>query len=143
MKKKDNEMKKPVKKLPAPRDQGVDKPANLKAKRNAPEYASDAFADVLRSLGFNYCFLNPGSSYRGLHDSLVNYNANRAPQTILCNHEDVAVAMGHGYANATGKASLVALHDLVGLMHGVMGFYDAYAAHAPVVVIGGSGPADP
>lgn len=136
-------MKKPISKLPPPRDQGVDKPANLKAKRNAPEYASDAFADVLRALGFNYCFLNPGSSYRGLHDSLVNYAGNRAPQTILCNHEDVAVGMGHGYANATGKASLVALHDLVGLMHGVMGFYDAYAAHAPVVVIGGSGPADP
>lgn len=136
-------MKKPIKKLPAPRDHGVEKPANLKAKRNAPEYASDAFADALRALGFNYCFLNPGSSYRGLHDSLINYNANRAPQAILCNHEDVAVAMGHGYANATGRASLVALHDLVGLMHGVMGVYDAYAAHAPVVIIGGSGPADP
>ncbi|HEY4135420.1 MAG TPA: thiamine pyrophosphate-binding protein, partial [Alphaproteobacteria bacterium] len=137
-------MKKPTaKSATKPVETGVDKPAGLKRKPNAPEWASDAFADVLGSLGFNYCFLNPGSSYRGLHDSLVNYNANRQPQTILCNHEDIAVAMGHGYANATGRASLVALHDLVGLMHGVMGVYDAYAAHAPVVIIGGSGPADP
>lgn len=137
-------MKKPTAKTaPKAIEMGVDKPVGLKGKSNKPAWASDAFADVLRSLGFQYCFLNPGSSYRGLHDSFVNYLGNREPLAVLCNHEDIAVAMGHGYANATGGASLVALHDLVGLMHGVMGVYDAYAAHAPVVIIGGSGPADP
>jgi acetolactate synthase-1/2/3 large subunit len=120
-----------------------DRPAKLKAKRNRPEYGSDAMAEVLRGLGYKYAFLNPGSSYRGLHDSLINYNGNEGPLAVLCNHEDIAVGMGHGYANATGRSSLVILHDLVGLMHGVMGVYNAWCARAPVVVLGGSGPSDP
>jgi acetolactate synthase I/II/III large subunit len=121
----------------------VDRPVKLKARRNTPEYGSDAMAEVLRGLGFKYAFLNPGSSYRGLHDSLINYNGNESPLAVLCSHEDIAVHMGHGYANAMGRSSLVILHDLVGLMHGVMGVYDAWCARAPVVVLGGSGPSDP
>ncbi|HET9149153.1 MAG TPA: thiamine pyrophosphate-binding protein [Alphaproteobacteria bacterium] len=121
----------------------IDRPVKLKARRNRPEYGSDAMAEVLRGLGFKYAFLNPGSSYRGLHDSLINYNGNENPLAVLCSHEDIAVGMGHGYANATGRSSLVILHDLVGLMHGVMGVYNAWCARAPVVVLGGSGPSDP
>jgi len=65
----------------------VDAPVKVR-KRNRPEYASDAMAETLRGLGFRYAFLNPGSSYRGLHDSLVNYLGNRNPQAVLCSHED-------------------------------------------------------
>ena len=121
----------------------VDRPVKLKARRNRPEYGSDAMAEVVRGLGFKYAFLNPGSSYRGFHDSLVNYNGNENPLAVLCNHEDVAVGMGQGYANAMGRSSLVILHDLVGLMHGVMGVYNAWCARSSVVILGGSGPADP
>ena len=118
----------------------VDRPVKLKARRNRPEYGSDAMAEVVRGLGFKYAFLNPGSSYRGFHDSLVNYNGNENPLAVLCNHEDVAVAMGQGYANAMGRSTLDLLHDLVGLMHGVMGVYNAWCARSPVVILGGSGP---
>lgn len=121
----------------------VDRPVKLKARRNRPEYGSDAMAEVLRGLGYRYAFLNPGSSYRGLHDSLINYNGNENPLAVLCSHEDIAVGMGHGYANAMGRSSLVILHDLVGLMHGVMAVYNAWCARSPVVVLGGSGPSDP
>ncbi len=120
----------------------IDRPVKLKGA-NRPEYASDAIADTLRAVGFKYAFINPGSSYRGLHDSMVNYLGNTDPQAVLCAHEDVCVHAAQAYAKASGLPSLAILHDLVGLMHGSMAIYNAFADHQPVVVLGGSGPADP
>ncbi len=135
--------RKPVRKAkPAAPAAEVDKPVKFR-QRNRPEYASDAMAETLRGLGFRYAFLNPGSSYRGLHDSLINYLGNRDPQAVLCSHEDICVHAAQGYAKATGAPALAILHDLVGLMHGTMAVYNAYCDRQPVVVLGGSGPQDP
>jgi len=95
--------------------------------------------DAIKACGFPYVSLNPGSSYRGLHDSLVNYGGND-PEMITCNHEKLAVAVAHGYAKATGRPMAVILHDIVGLLQGTMGIYYAYIDRAPVVVFGGAGP---
>lgn len=135
-------MRKPARRASSAKRPEVDKPVKVRA-RNRPEYASDAMAETLRGLGFRYAFLNPGSSYRGLHDSLVNYLGNRDPQAVLCSHEDICVHAAQGYAKASGKPGLAILHDLVGLMHGTMGVYNAYCDRQPVVVLGGSGPQDP
>lgn len=118
-------------------------PVNLPENRGEAAYNSDLFVDVLNALGIEHVFLLPGSSYRGLHDSLVNYGRNDRPQMILATHEQVAVSMAHGYAKASGRAGVCILHDLVGLMNGSMGVYNAWGDHAPVVVLGGSGPLDP
>lgn len=107
-----------------------------------PAYGSDAVVELLNGFGFDYAFLNPGSSYRGLQDSLVNYNANVKPKVILGLHEDVVTAMAQGYATASGRPALCILHNLVGLMHGVMGIFNIYCSGMPVVVLGGSGPSD-
>ncbi len=111
-------------------------------KHNRPEYGSDAVAELLHRYGFEYAFLNPGSSFRGLHDSLVNYNANVRPKAVLGLHEDVVTAMAQGYATASGRPALCILHNLVGLMHGAMGVFNIYCARMPVVILGGSGPSD-
>lgn len=111
-------------------------------KRNRPEYGSDAVAQLLQRYGFAYAFLNPGSSFRGLQDSLVNYNANKTPKVILGLHEDTVAGMAQGYATASGRPALCILHDMVGLMHGSMGVFNIYCAGMPVLVLGGSGPAD-
>jgi acetolactate synthase I/II/III large subunit len=95
--------------------------------------------DAIKACDFEYVSLNPGSSFRGLHDSLVNYGGNE-PQMITCNHEKIAVGIAHGYAKASGKPMAVILHDLVGLLHGAMGIYYAYIDRAPMVVFGGAGP---
>jgi benzoylformate decarboxylase/acetolactate synthase-1/2/3 large subunit len=97
--------------------------------------------DVLRRLDLRYVALNPGSSFRGLHDSLVNYGGDEITM-IECPHEKIAMGVAHGYAKATGKPMAVILHDLVGLLHGTMGVYYAYIDRSPVLVLGGSGPAD-
>ena len=91
----------------------------LPSGANAAAFGSDVVADTLRALDVPYIALNPGASYRGLHDSLVNYLGNSAPQMLLCLHEESAVAIAHGYAKVTGRAMAAALHSNVGLMHAV------------------------
>jgi acetolactate synthase-1/2/3 large subunit len=112
-------------------------------KPNRPEYGSDAIVELLNRFGFAYAFLNPGSSFRGLQDSIVNYNGNVNPKVVLGLHEDNVVAMAQGYATASGRPALCILHDMVGLMHGTMAIFNAACAAMPVIILGGSGPSDP
>lgn len=107
------------------------------------QYVSDAIVDLLQSLGCRYLPLNPGSSFRGLHDSLVDRADSGGPEIILCTHEEIAVAAAHAYAKATGEVGFAVVHDLVGLLHASMAVYDAWCDHTPIVVLGGGGPADP
>jgi thiamine pyrophosphate-dependent acetolactate synthase large subunit-like protein len=102
-------------------------------------FGSDVMVDAIKACGFRYLPLNPGSSYRGLHDSLVNYGGNE-PEIITCNHEKLAVGLAHGYAKAAREPAACVLHDIVGLLQGTMGIYYAWIDRAPVVVFGGAGP---
>lgn len=109
---------------------------------NAPAFGSDAVADTLRALDIPYIALNPGASYRGLHDSIVNYLGNRAPQMLLCLHEESAVAIAQGWAKVTGRAMAAAVHSNVGLMHATMAIFNAWCDRMPVVILGATGPVD-
>jgi thiamine pyrophosphate-dependent acetolactate synthase large subunit-like protein len=99
---------------------------------------SDFMVDVLKSIGFEYLFANPGSSFRGLHESVINYGGNKAPEFITCCHEESATAMAHGYSKIEGKPGLVFAHGTVGLQHATMAIYNAYCDRAPVYVIVGN-----
>jgi thiamine pyrophosphate-dependent acetolactate synthase large subunit-like protein len=105
-------------------------------------WASDAIAELLRQLEVPFVALNPGASYRGLHDSLVNYLGNERPQLVLCLHEEHAVAVAHGYAKVTGRPMAVALHSNVGLMHATMALFNAFCDRVPMLAIGATGPVD-
>ena len=105
-------------------------------------FGSDAIAAMLRRLAIPYLALNPGASYRGLHDSLVNYLGNRAPAMLLCLHEESAVAIAHGYAKVTGRPMGAVLHSNVGLMHGSMAIFNAWCDRAPMLLLGATGPVD-
>ena len=104
------------------------------------EWGSDVIVDVLRDLGVEYVALNPGATFRGVHDSLVNYLGNERPELILCNHEEIAVAIAHGYGKAAGKPMAAYVHNVVGLLHASMAVYNAWANRASVIVLGGTGP---
>lgn len=104
-------------------------------------WQSDVIVDLIKQYDFEYITLNPGASFRGLHDSLVNYGKND-PQMLLCNHEEIAVQIAHGYAKATGKPMAVILHNLVGLLHACMAIYYAYIDRVPVFIMGATGPMD-
>jgi acetolactate synthase I/II/III large subunit len=112
-----------------------------KTQNQTPEWGSDVIAETLRALGMRYIALNPGASYRGIHDSLVNFT-NDDPEILLCIHEEAAVAIAHGWAKITGRAMAVALHSNVGLMHGSMGIFNAFCDRVPMMVIGATGPLD-
>jgi thiamine pyrophosphate-dependent acetolactate synthase large subunit-like protein len=109
---------------------------------NAAGFGSDVVADALRATDIPYIALNPGASYRGLHDSLVNYLGNERPQMLLCLHEESAVAIAHGYAKVTGKAMAAAVHSNVGLMHATMAIFNAWCDRMPMVILGATGPVD-
>jgi thiamine pyrophosphate-dependent acetolactate synthase large subunit-like protein len=109
---------------------------------NTAGFGSDVVADTLRALDIPYIALNPGASYRGLHDSIVNYLGNFGPQMLLCLHEEAAVAIAHGYAKVTGRAMAAAVHSNVGLFHATMAFFNAWCDRMPVIVLGATGPVD-
>ena len=108
---------------------------------NYTGWQSDVIVDLIKRYEFPYITLNPGASFRGLHDSLVNYGDNQPPM-MLCNHEEIAVQIAHGYAKATGKPMAVILHNLVGLLHACMAIYYAYLDRVPIFIIGATGPMD-
>src|SRR5689334_4676067 len=109
---------------------------------NAAGFGSDVVADALRATDIPYIALNPGASYRGFHDSLVNYLGNERPQMLLCLHEESAVAIAHGYAKVTGKSMAAAVHSNVGLMHATMAIFNAWCDRMPMVILGATGPVD-
>ena len=115
-----------------------------RARYTNPNYRgwqSDVIVDLIKRYGFPFITLNPGASFRGLHDSLVNYGGNEPPM-MLCQHEEIAVQIAHGYAKATGKPMAVILHDLVGLLHACLAIYYAYIDRVPIFIIGATGPMD-
>jgi len=100
--------------------------------------ASDFMVDVIKSLGFEYAAANPGSSFEGLHESIINYGENKMPELLTCCHEESSVAMAHGYAKIEGKPMLAIVHGNIGLQHASMAIYNAYADRVPVFVIAGN-----
>jgi thiamine pyrophosphate-dependent acetolactate synthase large subunit-like protein len=109
----------------------------------AARFGSDAVAEALAALDIPFIALTPGSSFRGLHDSLVNHLGNRRPALLVCLHEEHAVAIAHGWAKVTGHAMAAAVHSNVGLMHAAMAVFNAWCDRAPVLLIGATGPVDP
>ena len=105
-------------------------------------WGSDAMARMLQALEVPYLALVPGASFRGLHDSIVNDLGNRAPQMLLCLHEENAVAIAHGYAKASGRMMGAVLHLNVGLLHATMGIFNAWCDRAPMLILGATGPWD-
>jgi thiamine pyrophosphate-dependent acetolactate synthase large subunit-like protein len=94
--------------------------------------------DVLKSLAFPYVCANPGSSFRGLQESIVNYGGNSAPEFLTCCHEESSVAMAHGYAKIEGKPLAILAHGTVGLQHASMAIYNAWCDRVPVFIILGN-----
>src|SRR5499433_1232860 len=115
----------------------TDPPSNVEVL-TADHPGSDFMVDVLKSLGFEYVCANPGSSFRALHESIINYGGNKSPEFITCCHEESSVAMAHGYFKVEGKPMAVLAHGTVGLQHAAMAVYNAYCDRVPVYVIAGN-----
>src|SRR5712692_4773088 len=115
---------------------------SLPRPQRRPQYGSDVIVDMLQTCGIVYAACNPGASFRGLHDSIVNYGGNAMPELIQCCHEEISVAIAHGYAKATGTPMAALLHNIVGLQHASMALFNAWCDRAPVLALGATGPMD-
>ena len=115
------------------------KPETGAAEVNANnKVGADFMVDVIKSLGIEYIAANPGSSFRGLQESFINYGGNKDPEWLTCCHEESSVAMAHGYAKIEGKPMLILAHGTVGLQHASMAIYNAYCDRVPVYIILGN-----
>ena len=99
---------------------------------------SDYMVDVLKCLDFEYICSNPGSSFRGLHESFINHGGNRSPEWITCLHEEHSVAIADGYAQIEGKPLLVMAHGTVGIQHAAMAIYNSFCSRIPVFIVAGN-----
>ena len=118
----------------------IDRPDNIGNPQL--KWGSDAVAETVRSLGIDYIALVPGASFRGFHDSVVNYLGNNEPQMAVCLHEEHAVAIADGYAKATDRPMAVALHSNVGMLHASMAIFNAWCERNPMLIFGATGPLD-
>ena len=113
-------------------------PVRVEVERLVEHPGSDFMMDVIKSLNFEYITTNPGSSFQGLHESIINYGGNTKPELLTCCHEESAVAMAHGYAKIEGKPIMALLHGTVGTQHGAMAMYNAYADRVPIFLVIGN-----
>jgi len=111
-------------------------------EKKQPEFGSDLIVDLMKDFGIAYAAFNPGATFRGIHDSIVNYGGNTKPQVIFCCHEEISVAIAHGYGKAKGEPMAAITHNIVGLQHASMAIFNAWCDQVPVIVLGGTGPMD-
>ncbi len=111
-----------------------------RVEKKQPEFGSDVVVDLMKAHDIEYTAFNPGATFRGIHDSIVNYGGNYKPEVIFCHHEEISVAIAHGYAKAKGKPMIAICHNMVGLQHASMAIFNAYIDRVPMLVLGGTGP---
>jgi thiamine pyrophosphate-dependent acetolactate synthase large subunit-like protein len=112
-------------------------PSPVQPSRFVESPQSDYMVDLIRSIGFEYAAANPGSSFEGLHESIINYGDNKSPELLTALHEESSVAMAHGYAKVEGKPMLALLHGVIGIQHASMAIYNAYCDRVPIFMIAG------
>src|SRR5579871_721113 len=130
----------PAAPLPTPRQVALETgaPAPRVDVYTTDRPGADFMVDVLKTLNFDYIFANPGSSFRGLQESFINYGKNTKPEWITCCHEESSIAMAHSYYKIEGKPILCMAHGTVGLQHASMALYNAYGDRVPVYLILGN-----
>ena len=99
---------------------------------------SDFMVDVCKTLDLDYVAACPGSTFRALQESFINYGQNKHPEWLTCLHEEVSVGMAHGYAKVAGKPMAAIVHGTVGTQHAAMAIYNAYCDRVPVMIFTGN-----
>ncbi|MET0583945.1 MAG: thiamine pyrophosphate-dependent enzyme [Candidatus Binatia bacterium] len=99
---------------------------------------SDFMVDVIKATGIEYIASNPGSSFRSLQESIINYGGNKKPEFLTCMHEETSVGMAQGYAKAAGKPMGMMAHGTVGLQHAAMAVYNAWCDRVPIMMFAGN-----
>src|SRR5262249_3472046 len=124
--------------VPGPRLAAIETTPPSKDPVTQTSSGGDFMVDVFKTLDIDYLAMNWASSFRGLHEAIVNYGGNRKPEILTCPHEEIAVHMGQGYAKIEGKPMAMICHGVVGLQHATMAMYNAWCDRVPVICMGGN-----
>ncbi len=103
-------------------------------KLTTEKTGSDFMVDVCKTLNIDYIAACPGSTFRGLQESFINYGQNKSPEWLTCLHEEVSVGMAHGYAKVAGKPMAAIMHGTVGMQHASMAMYNAWCDRVPILM---------
>src|SRR5881392_2509126 len=77
--------------LPGPRQIAAETQPPVKDPVTQTSSGGDFMVDVFKTLDIEYLTMNCASSFRGLHEAVLNYNDNK-PEILTCPHEEIAVA---------------------------------------------------
>jgi acetolactate synthase-1/2/3 large subunit len=124
--------------VPGPRQMAVETQPPSKDPVNQSTSGGDFMVDVFKTLDIDYLSMNCASSFRGLHEAVINHANNTKPEILNCPHEDIAVHMAQGYAKIAGKPMAMICHGVVGIQHATMAMYNAWCDRVPVIVMGGN-----
>jgi acetolactate synthase-1/2/3 large subunit len=124
--------------VPGPRQIAAETMPPSKDPVNQSTSGGDFMVDVFKTLDIEYLTMNCASSFRGLHEAVINHGGNSKPEIVNCPHEDIAVHMGQGYAKMEGKPLAMICHGVVGIQHATMAMYNAWCDRVPVIVMGGN-----
>src|SRR5215469_3926567 len=124
--------------VPGPRQVALETQLPEKDPVTQTSSGGDFMVDVVKTLSIEYCAINCASSYRGIHESFINYGRNTMPELLTCPHEEIAVHMAQGYAKIAKKPMAMMCHGVVGLQHATMALYNAWCDRVPVYVMIGN-----
>ncbi len=123
---------------PGPKQMAAETQPPSKDPVNQASSGGDFMVDVFKTLDIDYLSMNCASSFRGLHEAVINHADNTKPEILNCPHEDIAVHLAQGYAKIAGKPMAMICHGVVGLQHATMAMYNAWCDRVPVIVLGGN-----
>src|SRR5437588_4554085 len=105
------------------------------------EMVAEAYLSRLGARGIEYVFANAGTDFAPIVESLSrNTGSTKCPRFITVVHENVAMAMAHGYYRTSGKLAAVMVHVTFGTANSICGLMNAARDGVPVLLAAGRTP---
>ena len=107
-----------------------------------PETAADAWLGLLAARGIEYLFANGGTDFAPLVEAYAKGRKLgwRLPEIVIVPHENLGVAMAHGYTMLTGRPQAMMVHVGVGTANAINGLINAARTNTPLLFTAGRTP---
>ena len=105
------------------------------------EMTAEAYLTRLGERGIDYVFANAGTDFAPIVEGISRNTGNaKFPKFITVPHENVAMAMAHGYYRTCGKPAAVMVHVTVGTANAICGLMNAARDNVPILLAAGRTP---
>jgi acetolactate synthase-1/2/3 large subunit len=104
------------------------------------EISAEAYLRRLAERGIEYVFANAGTDFAPIIEALSRGGGKTYPRFVTVPHENVAMAMAHGYYRVSGKPAVVMVHVNVGTANALCGLMNAARDNVPTILAAGRTP---